>query len=122
MHQTWAKRMFLILLLLSPLAQGAAAAEGVKAPKQAGTYKQVSGEVVSIGQDSIVIKNKTKGTMTLAITKRTDMIGPAAKAGDKATVKYMAEQDRNRATRIAVKTTAARGGQKQAPADAAKPR
>lgn len=119
MQQTWTKRLFLLLLLLSLVAQGAAAAEGKKTPKSEGKYKQISGEVVSIGQDSIVIKNKTKGTMTFAITKATDMIGPAVKAGDKAKVNYQVEQDKNRATRITVKTSAAKHGRKETAARSA---
>jgi hypothetical protein len=113
MHQTWMRKMLLMMLALSLFAQGAIAAEGKKTTKPEGKYRQVTGEIVSIGQDSIVIKSRTKGTMTLAITNTTDMIGTAVKAGDKATVNYRAGHDKNTATRISAKSASDKAGKKQ---------
>ncbi len=96
----------LLMLALSLFAQGAVAAGEKKAAKQEAKYRQVTGDVVSVNQDSIVIKSRTKGTMTLAVTKTTDMIGQPAKTGDKATVNYREDKERNVATRITVKAPA----------------
>lgn len=121
MKQKWMRTMLLLSLALVVLAQGALAAEGKKAAKQEATYRQVTGEVVSIGQDGIVIKSRTKGTMKLAVTKTTDMIGTAVKAGDKATVNYRADQSGNTATRITGKTASAKAAGKATAAASASP-
>ena len=112
MMQKWSRSVFLLLLVLSLFAQGATAAEK-KAAKAHGKYKQVTGQVVSISEDSIVVRSRSKGEMTLAITKNTDMIGQPVKAGDKATVNYRADKDGNIATRIAARTGSARKAEKR---------
>jgi hypothetical protein len=107
------RTLLLLSLALSLLAQGAAAAEGKKHAKQEATYRQVTGEVVSLGQDKIAIKSRTKGTMTLAITRTTDMIGQPLKAGDKATVHYRVDENGNIATRISAKKVSAKAAAKR---------
>ncbi len=113
MMQKWVKTSLLLLIAVSLLAQGAMAAEGKRTARRSGKYKQVTGEVVSIAQDAVVIKSKTKGTMTLAITKNTDMIGQPVKAGDRAQVRYRADQDGNTATRITAKPARAKRSKKR---------
>ena len=103
MGKNWMRTMLLLLLACSLFAQGAAAAEGAKAPKQEAAYRQVTGEVGSMASDKIAVKSRTKGTMTLAITKKTDMIGQPVKEGDKATVHYRVDSNGNTATRITAK-------------------
>ena len=113
MAQNWIKRMSLLLLACSLLTQGAAAGEKAKAAKQEATYRQVTGEVVSLAPDKITIKSRTKGPMTLVITKTTDMIGQPVKEGDKAMVHYRVDENGNTATRISAKnakTAAKRNG------------
>lgn len=117
MYQQGMRKMLLLLLAVFLLAQGAAAAEGT-AGKQEPKYKKVSGEVVSIGQDNIVIKSRTKGNMKLAITKTTDMEGQV-KAGDRATVNYRVDEKGSTATRISPKTAPGKTGRKQTAALAA---
>lgn len=95
------RTLFTLLAALMLLTQGAFAAEA-KSPGAKPKYKKVTGQVVSVSQDSIVIKSKTKGMLTMAVTKTTDMADKPAKAGDKATVNYRAEKSGNTATRIAV--------------------
>lgn len=121
MLQKWTRSMLLLMLVFSLFAQGAMA-ESRKAAKTHGKYRQVTGKVVSIGSDSIVIKSRSKGEMKLAITKNTDMIGQPVKTGDKATVNYRVDNDTNTATRIAAKTASKRTSAKRretAPAAAA---
>lgn len=111
MAQNWMKRMFLLLLACSLLAQGAVAAEKTKVGKQEAPYQKVTGNVVSLASDKITIKSRTKGMMTLAITKTTDIIGQPLKEGDKAMVHYGVDENGNTATRISAKnakTTAKR--------------
>lgn len=96
------------------LSQGAAAAEPKNASNAKPYYKKVSGEVVSLSQNSIVIKTRSKGPLTLAVTKNTD-IAVQPKAGDRATVNYRVDKNGKTATRI---TPAAAGKPAQAPAQA----
>jgi hypothetical protein len=114
MMQKWMRSMLLLLIALSLATQGAMAAEGKKSTKHDATYRKVTGEVLSISDDSIVIKSRSKGAMTLAITKTTDRIGSAVKAGDKATVNYRMDGDKLTATRIAAKDAAAKSERKPA--------
>jgi hypothetical protein len=109
------RTLFALLAALMLLTQGAFAAEAKNSGAAKPKYKKVTGQVVSVSQDSIVIKSKTKGMLTMAVTKTTDMADKPAKAGDKATVNYRAEKSGNTATRIAV--TAA--SDKPAPAQVA---
>lgn len=115
----WTRTVLLLLLAFSLFAQGATAAEK-KDAQQRGKYKQVTGEVVSVGQDSIMLKSKSKGTMTLAITKNTDMIGQPVKAGDKATVNYRADENGNTATRISARTARDNAPKRKTAASSAK--
>jgi hypothetical protein len=118
MIKTWTKNVTALVLACSFLAPAAAAAK--EAPAK---YKKVTGEVVSIGQDSISIKSRTKGTMKLAITKDTDVVGQPVKTGDKATVNYRQDKDGNTATRIARPDEDKKAGRSPAsgPSPAAKP-
>jgi hypothetical protein len=112
------KSLFLLLLALSLLAQGAAAAEAKKA-KHEQTYRQVTGEVVSVGQDKIAIKSRSKGVMTLAVTRDTDMIGQPVKAGDKATVRYRVDENGSTATRISARAASPKASKKKTAAASA---
>ena len=114
MMQKWMRNAFLLLFALFLAAQGAAAAEGKNAAKHDPTYRKVTGKVLSVSDDSIVIKSRTKGAMTLAITKTTDKIGSAVKAGDKATVNYRVDGDKYTATRITAPDAAAKSERKPA--------
>jgi len=96
------RMLFALLAALMLLTQGAFAADAKNPGAPKPKYKKVTGQVVSVSQDSIVIKSKTKGMLTMAVTKTTDMVDKPAKAGDKATVNYRAEKSGNTATRIAV--------------------
>lgn len=109
------RTLFALLAALMLLTQGAFAAEAKNSGAAKPKYKKVTGQVVSVSQDSIVIKSKTKGMLTMAVTKTTDMADKPAKAGDKATVNYRAEKSGNTATRIAV----AAASDKPAPAQVA---
>jgi Cu/Ag efflux protein CusF len=111
------RSLLLLALACSLAAQGAAAAEDAKAAKQEATYRQVTGEVVSMTADKIAIKSRSKGTMTLTITKTTDMIGQPVKEGDKATVHYRSDGNGNTATRISAKN--AKAAAKRTPAASA---
>lgn len=115
--RTWMAVLPLLASLL--LAQGAAAAidqsDKGSAPVKT-RYKKVTGEVVSIDQNSLVIKSKVKGNLSMAVTKNTDMLGRAAKAGDRAAVNYRIDKNGFTATRIAVPPSAAKQPPKQAAA------
>ena len=107
MGRTGKRALLLLALACSLLVQGATAAESVKVEKQEAVYRQVTGEVVSLAPDKIAIKSRTKGTMTLAITRTTDMIGQPVKEGDKATVHYRVDESGSTATRISAKNAKA---------------
>ncbi len=65
--------------------------------------KQVTGQVVSVSDTSIVVKGKTRGAVTLAVNEKTVFVGnKAAKAGERAAVKYRADKTGNTATKIKV--------------------
>ena len=65
--------------------------------------KQVTGEVVSVSDTAIVVKGKTRGAVTLAVNEKTMFVGnKAAKAGERAAVKYRVDKAGNTATKIQV--------------------
>jgi hypothetical protein len=66
-------------------------------------HRQVTGQVVSVSDTSIVVKGKTRGAVTLAVNEKTVFVGnKAAKAGERAAVKYRADKTGNTATKIKV--------------------
>ena len=86
------------------LAQGGMAAETKNASNVKPHYKKISGEVISLNQNSIVIKTRSKGPLTMAVTKNTDMAGQPLKASDRATVNYRVDKNGKTATRISLAT------------------
>ena len=108
------------LFLLGQAAALAAETMGAAQPKP--KYKKITGEVVSASPASIVIKNKTKDALTLAVTDKTKVIGgKTAKAGDRAVVNYRVDKNGNTATRIEVLAASAKPSKPKPPAVAPAP-
>lgn len=104
------KTLFVLLgIMLALLQGGALAADSGNAKPSKPKYKKVTGEVVSASATSIVIKGRTKGPLTLAITAETDMVGAkTAKPGDRAAVNYRVDKNGSTATRITVLAASAK--------------
>jgi len=93
------------LFLLSPASFAVTKQEPAKPAKA--TYRQITGDVVSVKPSSLVIRSKTKGNITLATTKRTTTVGAkAVKQGDRARVRYRDDKKGKTATRIYVLSAA----------------
>jgi hypothetical protein len=105
----------LIVAALFVLVQAAVGAE-TKATPAKPQYKKVTGDVVSVSPSAIVVKSKTKGDMTLAVTATTDLVNSkAAKAGDRVRVNYRADKNGKAATRIEVLSAAGASSQGASP-------
>jgi Flp pilus assembly protein CpaB len=97
------KALLVALLTILALAQTTAMAAESK-PK----YKKTTGQVVSVNQNEIVIKGRSKQPLTLALNAGTEVIGAkTAKAGDTAAVNYRVDKNGKTATRIKVLPPAA---------------
>lgn len=92
--------MTLMIGLLS--ANVLLAADKKTAPEtEKAKYRKVTGEVVSMTASSIVIKSRTKGNVSLAITNKTDLsAAKAIKPGDRARVNYRDDRSGKTATRV----------------------
>jgi hypothetical protein len=102
--------LFISLALMFALTGAAAmAADSTDAGRAKAKYKKVTGEVMSVTPNSIVIKGrKAAGPITLAVTQKTAVIGAnSVKAGDRAAVNYRVEKNGNTATRINVLSASA---------------
>jgi hypothetical protein len=111
MKKSKMKTLFVSLVIMLAFLQtmAAMAADSKNPAELKPTYKKVTGQVVSANPTSIVIKGRSKGPLTLAVTDRTDMIGAkAAKAGDRAAVNYRVDRNGNTATRIEVLSVSAK--------------
>lgn len=111
-----------VLLLLANLALSADTKQAAEAKRP--QYKKVTGEVVSAGPNSIVVKSRSKGDVSLALTSKTDIInGKTPKPGDRVRVNYRLDKSGKTATRVEILAQAAAGPaqvQAQQPAKSSK--
>ena len=92
------KAMFVAVLMVITLAETSAMAAEAKAK-----YKKTTGQVVSVSENGIVLKGRSKQPVTVAVNGGTEILGAkAAKAGDTVAVNYRVDKNGKTATRIKV--------------------